>query len=261
MHIQILGSGSKGNSALVRAGETLLLIDAGLPLRELLRRLKEDARVQPIQIGHVALTHGHLDHARASGGFARKTAARLVCSESVMRNASVRKAPHMIAFTVGRAMALEGPRDDVVHLRPVRIPHDADPTVAFHIEHRGRTAVVVTDMGRPDREAAKALAGAHVIVLEFNHDPELLRVGSYTASLKRRIAGDRGHLSNQQATEMLRLLAGPELHTLVLAHLSEANNTRELALAAARAALDELGRGDVRVLVADQHVVGPNLKV
>ncbi|MCZ6596589.1 MAG: MBL fold metallo-hydrolase [Planctomycetota bacterium] len=249
MHIQILGSGSKGNSALVRAGETHLLIDAGLPKRELVRRLKEDARVQPLRIDHVALTHGHLGRAR------------LVCSESIMRNASVRKAPHMFAFTVDRALALEGPHDDVLHLRPVRIPHDADPTVAFRIEHRGRTAVVVTDMGRPDRQAARGLAGAHVMVLEFNHDPELLRLGPYTASLKRRIAGDRGHLSNEQAAEMLRLLAGAELHTLVLAHLSEVNNTPELALAAARRALGELGLTGVRILVADQHAVGPNLKV
>ena len=261
MHIQILGSGSKGNSALVRAGETHLLIDAGLPKRELVRRLKEDARVQPLRIDHVALTHGHLDHARAAGAFAREAGARLVCSESIMRNASVRKAPHMFAFTVDRALALEGPHDDVLHLRPVRIPPDADPTVAFRIEHRGRTAVVVTDMGRPDRQAARGLAGAHVIVLEFNHDPELLRLGPYTASLKRRIAGDRGHLSNEQAAEMLRLLAGAELHTLVLAHLSEVNNTPELALAAARRALGELGLTGVRILVADQHAVGPNLKV
>ena len=97
-------------------------------------------------------------------------------------------------------------------------------------------AVLVTDMGHPDADAAKRLGGAHLLILEFNHDVERLRAGPYPKRLKRRIAGPGGHLSNEQAAEMLKRLAGPELHTLVLAHLSETNNTRALAAAAAERA-------------------------
>ena len=121
--------------------------------------------------------------------------------------------------------------------------------------------VILTDMGVPTAGVASALRGAHVLVLEFNHDRTMLLDGPYPHVLKRRIGGDRGHLSNEQACCMLELLAGPELHTLVLAHLSETNNTPALALESARATLERLGLGQVRVIVADQHAIGENLSV
>ncbi len=264
MHLQILGSGSAGNSALVRAGECHLLLDAGLPIRTLFQRL-EDARVAPDRIGHVALTHGHLDHARSAGSFAKKTRAKVHCCERLMANASLRRAPALSTLALGSPVSLFDPRGprgrDTLELHSIPIPHDADPTVAFRVEHSGRVAVLVTDMGHPDQHAARLLAGAHLLVLEFNHDREMLESGPYEPSLKRRIAGPRGHLSNEEAAEMLCHLAGPELHTLVLAHLSEVNNTPELALAAAQDRLAHLGLDHVRVLVAEQDRVGPNLEV
>jgi phosphoribosyl 1,2-cyclic phosphodiesterase len=89
----------------------------------------------------------------------------------------------------------------------------------------------------------------------------MMASGPYPPSLQQRITGGRGHLSNAQAAEMLERLAGPELHTVVLAHLSSKNNTPELALAAARGALERLGRPEVRLLIAEQHAVGANLEV
>lgn len=261
MHLQVLSSGSRGNATLVRAGELRLLVDAGLTLRELDRRL-EAARVPPRGIHHVAVTHGHLDHARSGGALAKRFGVPLTCSEKLMSNASIRRAPELRAITVGRPGELEAPDAGApLQLTPVQIPHDADPTVAFRLEHDGRVAVILTDMGRPSARVARALAGAHVLVLEFNHDEELLAGGPYPPRLKRRIAGEGGHLSNAQAAEMLGLLAGPELHTLVLAHLSETNNRPELALEAARAALAAAGREDVAVHVAEQDAVGPSLAV
>ncbi len=261
MHVQVLGSGSAGNACLVRAGELRLLVDAGLPLDELERRL-ETARVPLHTLDAIALTHGHLDHARAAGALARKSRARVYCSERLMSNASLRAAPSLCALHIGAAVeirARKGP--DVLRLHAVAIPHDADPTVAFRIEHGGRQAVILTDLGQPDRDAARALAGAQLVLLEFNHDERMLASGPYAPQLKRRIAGPRGHLSNAQAAEMLRTLAGPELHTLVLAHLSTANNTPELARAAAEGALAALGSLGVRVLIGEQGRIGPNLAV
>jgi phosphoribosyl 1,2-cyclic phosphodiesterase len=98
-------------------------------------------------------------------------------------------------------------------------------------------------------------------VLEFNHDPGLVEAGPYPPALKRRILGNAGHLSNEQAGEMLRALAGPQLHTLVLAHLSKTNNRPLLALSEARSVLAELGLERVQVEVADQDGVGPSLPV
>jgi len=256
MHLQTLSSGSQGNATLIRAGDANVLIDAGLELDEMYERL-DAARVAPRRIARIALTHGHLDHARSSGAFSKAHGVPVHCAEALMSNRSVRRAKPLVAFTIGRAFEVE----DGLVLTPVLIPHDAEPTVAFRIEHEGRTAAIVTDMGRPDLGAVGALSGTHVLVLEFNHDPEMLRTGPYPAKLKRRVGGPRGHLSNAEACALLRMLAGPELHTLVLAHLSAKNNSPELARAAAERTLGELGREDVEVLIAEQDVIGPNLKV
>jgi phosphoribosyl 1,2-cyclic phosphodiesterase len=261
VHLQVLSSGSDGNAALVRAGETHLLLDAGLPLDELEERLAA-ARVAPRRLDHIALTHGHLDHARSAGALAKKADARVHCAENAMRNASLKGAPRLAALPIGGEVELRDARGaDPVRLRAVPVPHDADPTVAFRVEAEERVLVLVTDMGRPDADVAKRLAGAHVLLLEFNHDAELLRRGPYPATLRRRVGGPRGHLSNAEAGEMLRLLAGPELHTLVLTHLSRTNNTPALARAAAEEVLAALDRTDVRILIAAQDAVGENLKV
>jgi phosphoribosyl 1,2-cyclic phosphodiesterase len=261
VRLQVLASGSGGNATLVRAGELALLIDAGLELDDLERRLAE-ARMPPHLLDAIALTHGHLDHARSAGLLARKAKARVFCTTAMMSNASVRAAPAFHALAVDGEVRVAARRGhDAALLRAVRLPHDADPTVALRVEHGGRVACVCTDMGAPDPTAAAALRGAHVLVLEFNHDPEMLARGPYSDSLKKRVGGPRGHLSNAQAAQVLRAAAGPELHTLVLAHLSRVNNRPELATASAREALRALGRDDVRVLVADQDVVGPVLDV
>lgn len=261
MRLQTLGSGSEGNALVVRAGDLTVQVDAGLGVRVLSERF-ERAHVGPRQIDHLLVTHGHLDHARNAGAIARRQRAVLHCSEKIMKHRSVNRAPELVALRIGHECTVGATRGDgSLTYRPVLLPHDCDPTVAFRLEQEGRVACVLTDIGRPDPEVARQLAGAHLLLLEFNHDPEMMRTGPYPPVLQRRITGGRGHLSNEQAAEMLRLLAGPELHTLVLAHLSRKNNTPELALAAARGALAELGRDDVRVLVASQDEVGENLKV
>lgn len=261
MHLQVLGSGSSGNAVLVRAGELNVLLDAGLPIDELEKRLG-DARLPAHRLDAIAVTHGHLDHARSAGLLSRKCGARVYCSEGVMSNASLRQARSFHALTVGGSLAIRARRGaDELTLRAIALPHDAEPTLAFRLEHGGRAAAICTDMGHPERAVAQALAGVHLLLLEFNHDAELLAHGPYTSALKKRVAGPRGHLSNAEAAEVLRWAVAPELTTLVLAHLSAVNNRPELALASARAVLAEAGRPDVRLLVAEQERVGPLLAV
>jgi phosphoribosyl 1,2-cyclic phosphodiesterase len=258
---QVLSSGSGGNAVLVRAGELARLVDAGLELDELERRL-DAARLPPHRLDAIVLTHGHLDHARSAGLLSRKSGARVYCSERMMSNASVRGARTFHALSVHAPVVVRARLGlDELCLHAIPLPHDADPTYAFRLEHAGRVAAVCTDMGAFEPGAAAALAGAHVLVLEFNHDAALLASGPYPGPLKRRVGGPRGHLSNDEAAAVLRRAAAPELHTLVLAHLSRVNNRPELALAKARAVLDELGRSAVRIEVAAQDLVGPALDV
>ncbi|MEE8466833.1 MAG: MBL fold metallo-hydrolase [Planctomycetota bacterium] len=260
MHCQVLASGSKGNVTLLRAGELSILIDCGLSLRELRARL-ETAGLPHRGIGHVLVTHGHLDHARSAGALAKRHGATLHCAESNMQNRALSRAPTFQALHIGSETEIAGPNGSPVTYTPALRPHDCDPTVAFRLEHESRVLVILTDLGHPSREVARALRGAHVLILEFNHDQRMLAEGPYPAPLKRRVSGDRGHLSNEQAAVMLMALAGPELHTLVLAHLSATNNTPEMALEAARGALSRAGLEQVEVLVASQDEVGPNLKI
>jgi phosphoribosyl 1,2-cyclic phosphodiesterase len=257
----MLASGSGGNAVLVRAGELALLVDAGLPIDVLEERLAT-VRLPLQRLDAIALTHGHLDHARSAGLLARKSGARVFCSPSVMSNASLRGARTLHALGAGSTATVCARRGkDELALTAIALPHDAEPTYAFRLEHAGRRAAVCTDMGAPEAGVARALAGVELLVLEFNHDAELLARGPYTPALKRRVGGDRGHLSNAQAAEVLSAALAPELHTLVLAHLSAVNNRPELALASANGVLAARGRGDVRVLVAEQDRPGPALAV
>ena len=256
MHLQILASGSEGNSALVRAGETTVLVDAGLLKVDMEARL-DAARLAVGALDHVLVTHGHLDHARSAGAIARRDRATLHCAEAIMRHPAARRSKKLAALRIGGTFELAGERgNDRVTVTSVALPHDCDPTVAFKLEHAGRTVAILTDIGQPDDAVARALRGAHVLVLEFNYDPRLMESGPYGHQLRRRITGSRGHLSNAQGAEMLAKLAGPELHTLVVAHVSQKTNTAALAEEAARTKLAELGLGHVHVEVASQHAIG-----
>lgn len=262
MHLQVLSSGSEGNSTLVRCGETTLLVDAGLPREAMIRRL-EDARLAPGTIDHVLVTHGHLDHARSAGLVARRERGFLHCAENIMSHAAARRSPRLAALSIDKPFELQGKAgNDAVQVIPITLPHDCDPTVAFRIEHGGRACAILTDIGNPSRTVAERLHGVHVLVLEFNYDPALMLVGPYPPMLQKRITGDRGHLSNEQASLMLERIASENLHTLVLAHLSKKTNTAELALATAHATLERLGLASrVRVLVASQDEIGESLAV
>jgi phosphoribosyl 1,2-cyclic phosphodiesterase len=261
MRLKILASGSRGNAALLWAGDALVLIDAGLSVRAMSDRLL-GARIGHRAIDHVLVSHGHLDHSRTAGIIAKRHGATLHCAASIQTHRSVARAPIKRDLGIGVEASLEGkgggpgPR-----VATARIPHDCDPTVAFRIEHEGRVLSFVTDMGEPREDVAERLAGAHVLVLEANHDVEMLRSGAYPQPLKERVRGPGGHLSNDQMAVMLTRLAGPELHTVVLAHISEKNNTPELAEGAARAALGRLGRPEVRVLLASQDTPLESLQV
>ena len=261
MRLQVLSSGSEGNSTLVRGGETTLLVDAGLGRIEMEARL-EAARLPASAIDHVLVTHGHLDHARSVGMIAKRAHATLHCAEAMMLHPSAKRAKSLATLRIGSSYEIENRAGrDPIRILPVPLPHDCDPTVAFALEQGGRKAVILTDIGRPDDAVARALFDPHVLVLEFNWDPELMACGPYPELLRRRITGDRGHLSNQQSAQMLRLLAGANLHTLVLAHLSKKTNLPERALAAARAELERAGLGHVRTVIASQEEIGPEIEV
>ena len=261
MHLQVLSSGSEGNSTLIRCADLTVLVDAGLPARALSERF-EAARLAPSQIDHILLTHAHLDHARSAGIVSKRQSATVHCPEAMQQNRSVARAPLLATLPIGGSFELEVPgSDSPLQVQTIPLPHDCHPTVAMRLTHAGRTAVILTDCGHPRHDLAPALQDAHILVLEFNHEPALMETSPYPQKLRQRILGDQGHLSNAQAQTLLTNLVTPSLHTLILAHLSSKTNTPELALAAANETLATLDRPDVQVLIASQHELGPNCQV
>ena len=261
MKLRVLASGSRGNAALVWAAGKVVLVDAGLPVTAMTERLVE-ARLGLRAIDHVLVTHGHLDHSRTAGIIAKRHGASLHAPAEILEHRSLARAPQKEAIPIGVPFELGAePGAEPIRLHGVPVPHDCHPTLALRLEHGGRALGVLTDCGEPAEAPARALGEVDVLMLEANHDADLLRSGPYPEALKARVQGPGGHLSNDQMAVMLRRLVCPRLHTVVLIHLSETNNRQDLALATARSTLGQLGREDVRVVCAEQHRALETLEV
>jgi phosphoribosyl 1,2-cyclic phosphodiesterase len=217
-----LASGSKGNCLYLETGETRVLIDVGLSLRETLLRM-EEVGIDSSRIHAVLVTHEHIDHIRSAGSFARKFNVPVYASHLVHDKAEKYfKKTQVHEFESGSALTF---RD--VLIDPVPITHDSCDPVGFVIESREGRFASVTDLGIVTRLVTEKLRGCRFINLESNHDVEMLMNGPYPWELKQRIKSRHGHISNEESLELLHELAHEGLEALVMAHLSEVNNHQE----------------------------------
>jgi len=238
MRVTILSSGSGGNCALIEGGGASVLVDAGLPLRT--TRLRAKAAGVSIECADALLiTHEHADHGGCAGVLARKLGMPVWATRGT--HESLRD-----PVPLERRVDIEDSRwlrigESDLWARAIPLPHDAREPVAWTFEERGEAGIVraaiVTDLGHAPESLATALGLLDLLVLEFNHDLRMLLEGPYPWALKQRVRGDFGHLSNAQAAQLLAQLCHPGLAHLVLAHLSEHNNTQALARAAAESVL------------------------
>ncbi len=227
MRFAYLGSGSKGNAALIAAGDTTILLDCGLGLREAEQRL-ERLGLSPADLAAIVVTHEHADHISGVAPLALRyqlpvwlTAGSLAGWKDAPRALVRRMNPHD-PFRIG-----------ALQVHPYPVPHDAREPCQ-HVFSDGSFRVgVLTDAGSVTSHMRRALSGCDALLLEFNHDVQMLMDGPYPAPLKRRVVGNRGHLSNVQAAELLGSLDCSRLQHLVLTHISETNNKPEYALRAA----------------------------
>lgn len=240
MRVTVLASGSGGNATVVAAGGTRLLVDAGIGPRTVEARMRR-AFGEVLPIDGIVLTHPHGDHVGKAASVARRFDVPVWLTEATSRRLTL---PHVRRRVFGRSAPFEV---GAIGVKPMPVPHDA-PQVALVFEHRFARAGLVTDLGRVPKGLAGHLAGCQLVLLESNHDPAMLATGPYPEFLKRRVASNVGHLSNQQAAHLLARL-GSETKEVVLMHLSKRCNSPMLALARARAALE--GRR-VKLRAADQ---------
>lgn len=257
--VHVLGSGSRGNSILLETDQVRLLVDAGFSGRQIERRL-EQVEIEPDTISALVITHEHRDHTQGMGVFARRWGTPIYASRETARScqrllSGEEKLRH---YSAGRALQIG---DLVVH--PFLTCHDAiDPLAVTVRQHRtGLKVGIATDLGTPTLSVRHALRDSHLLILEANHDDILLREGPYPWSVKSRIAGRHGHLSNRLAAELGCELAHPGLAGVVLAHLSEECNEPELAREVVGRALESRRvRCPVWVARQDDPVAGLDLQ-
>jgi len=235
VRITVLGSGSSGNCTLLEDGTTRLLIDAGFGARSLKRRLKE-AGLGLDKIDAILLTHGHSDHVAGVPSLTRTLG-----EVSVYMNDGTRdEVPPLRTIEKWERFESEVPFDvGDFTVMAFDVPHDAAQPVGFKISANGACGVLATDLGELTPSIETHLNGCQWLILESNHDEELLKIGPYPWELKRRVLGRKGHLSNNNLAEFLRHRFDGAATHLFLAHLSRQNNEPELAVSAAQRAVTD----------------------
>ncbi|HNX31622.1 MAG TPA: MBL fold metallo-hydrolase [Holophaga sp.] len=249
MRYASLASGSKGNCHAFSDGERTLLIDVGLSFLQIRTRLAA-LGWDPGQVKAVAISHEHSDHIAAIPVLLRRT--DWVFMTTPETRAAIERiqgleipSSRWLPLRPGRALDWNGWR-----LLPFSTPHDAVDSVAYRLEGNGSSAAVVTDLGHPTALVADHCRDLDLLVLESNHDVQMLREGSYPPLLKARILSRVGHLSNEASADLLGQCLSPRLRAVVLAHLSEQNNLPDLARASAELVLRGSG---TRLHVASQR--------
>jgi phosphoribosyl 1,2-cyclic phosphodiesterase len=230
IRFSVLSSSSKANSTFIEAGNTRILIDCGLSARQTGLRLA-GLGIDPATIDYVLVTHEHRDHIFGVPVFSKRFKAPVVC------NAATREFLHSVyaveLFETGCPFQLGD-----IKVSPFSITHDAAEPVGYVLESDGLKLTQVTDLGKVTPLVRDAVSGSNALVLESNHDPEMLSTCDYPWELKQRISSSHGHLSNQEAAELIAETMHPELFHVVLAHLSENSNRPEMALEAMDAQFD-----------------------
>lgn len=221
MRVTVLASGSQGNAVAIEAGETAILIDCGVSCRQVERRLRW-AGLEPARLAAVLLTHEHDDHVQGLEVFLRRYPVPVGATAGTVAACAGAFVPEVVLES-GREVVMGS-----LTVLPFAVSHDAREPVGFVVRHNGRQVGLLTDTGVATELVVARLEGCHALLLEANHDLDMLRHGPYPWPLKQRIASRTGHLSNEQAQALLDRLVHPQLRVVVGMHLSQQNNCPEL---------------------------------
>ena len=235
-----LFSGSSGNAVYLGNEEGALLIDCGMSGRQVLDAMTA-AGLNPADVKGMLITHEHSDHVRGAGVLSRKLNIPIYATAGTWsgmdKTVGSLEARNRVVLTAGESFFVSG-----MEAASFSIPHDANDPVGYRFFVRGHSVAVATDLGCFSQAVEDAISGAEIILLESNHDPELLAQNPhYPQRLKSRILGKKGHLSNEAGASAAVKLAAAGAKHLLLGHLSRENNTPDMAYRTAHAALMEAG--------------------
>ena len=256
MKICSLASGSKGNCLYLESGDTRVLIDVGMSLRETVLRM-DACGIDPSGVHAVLLTHEHVDHIRSAGSFSRKFKVPVIASHLVRQKAEkYLKKTQVIEFESGTSFMFRETQID-----PFPITHDACDPVGFVIEsHEGRCGSA-TDLGVATRLVVDKLHSCRFLNLESNHDLDMLMNGPYPWELKQRIKSRHGHLSNVDSLALMHELAHEGLEVMVMAHLSEVNNHPDHVVASTDSFLRDQNICSPIIVIGDQFKASPVMEI
>ena len=253
MRLRVLGSGSGGNSIAVRSGGTLLLVDIGFSFKEVKTRLAE-CGVDISEVSAVLFTHDHSDHCKGVGTFHRRLPEVPLVANGDTADAIARQT----GVNDGWTLFENGEPFEIgdISVTSFSISHDAADPVGYLLEAGGSSLFVGTDMGIVTANVRMAVSRATCAVLESNHDPMLLEQSSRPVSLKQRIRGRTGHLSNEDAALLVKETNPSCLKTILLGHISSECNSPSLAKRAFVDVLEEINRTDITLSVLEQSRPG-----
>ena len=260
-----IASGSSGNCICVGDDNTHILIDAGISGKRIENGLNEiDLKTAEMQ--GILVTHEHIDHIQGLGVLARRYGLPIYATQATVDAILHTKSVGTIDEDIFRIIH---PGEEFaigdLKLKPISISHDAADPVAYKVWNNERTIAVVTDLGTYDQSLIDELQGLDALLLEANHDVNMLQMGIYPYPLKQRILGDRGHLSNERSGQLLCSLLHDDFKSVVLGHLSKENNYEKLAYEAVRLEVtmgdNPYKAEDFPMYVAKRDAVSPIIRV
>ena len=244
MKVKVLASGSKGNSTLIRTDKLNILIDCGVTYQYLALEL-DKINLTPKDLDYILITHTHSDHIKGLASLVKKTDIKVYILEEMLDEIN-NKVPYDKIRYYENPLYLED-----LKIELIRISHDVEG-VGFILECNNNSLVYITDTGYINRKYLPKMKNKNLYIIESNHDEEMLMEGPYPYILKQRVISDHGHLSNITTAGYLKEIIGDKTKTIVLAHISENNNTPELAFKTTKDMLKE-NNFNKKVIIAKQY--------
>lgn len=243
LKFQNLASGSKGNCAIVLCGDTKLIIDAGISYTAMKRKL-EEKDLNFSSFSGILITHCHSDHIKGLEALLKHTKLKILMPQKMYVDFKEMIPLERVIFIEDKNKLKE------VEIDLIYTSHDTSCSVGYLITYYGKSLVYITDTGYINRKYIKMLENKNIYFIESNHDEEMLMNGPHPPFLKQRILSDRGHLSNRTTAEYLKKMVGKDTKYIFLAHLSEKNNTEELAYTTTK---NSLSSEEVQIMIAYQN--------
>ena len=251
MKVKTIASGSKGNCSIVLCNNTNIIIDMGISYLTLKRSLEENS-LSFEQFAGILITHSHKDHINGLKSLIKHTNLTVYIPEKMYPDLEEIVPPHRCKFIEDKFEIQD------VEVELIHTSHDAPFSVGYIISFDNKSLVYVTDTGYINRKYLAKMVNMDIYVIEANHDEIMLMDGPYPRFLKERVISDKGHLSNKTTAKYLKKIIGKNTKCIILAHLSEKNNTEEKALEAVR---EELDNNSINVIVAKQKEESPMIEV